>query len=54
MSLTDINLMEFLEDTFLKGDVKDEPFIDYNNDTADVIGVSFEYIYTIFILYTTL
>ncbi|PBC29249.1 uncharacterized protein LOC107998728 [Apis cerana] len=37
MSSTDINLMDFLfprEDAFLKGDVKDEPFIDqsYNDD----------------------
>ncbi|KAK1124238.1 hypothetical protein K0M31_006614 [Melipona bicolor] len=37
MSSTDINLMDFLfprEDAFLKGDIKDEPFIDqsYNDD----------------------
>lgn len=43
MSSTDINLMDFLfprEDAFLKGDVKDEPFIDqsYNDDA---IAVSF-------------
>lgn len=41
MSSTDINLMDFLfprEDAFLKGDVKDEPFIDqsYNDDAITV------------------
>lgn len=36
---SDMNLFDFLDDTFLKGDVKDELFIDHNY--SDVITVSF-------------
>lgn len=37
---SDMNLFDLLEDSFLKGDVKDELFVDHNY--GDVITVSSE------------
>lgn len=37
---SDMNLFDLLEDSFLKGDVKDELFVDHNY--GDIITVSLE------------
>lgn len=38
---SDMNLFDFLDDTFLKGDVKDELFIDHNYSDVTVSFPSF-------------
>jgi len=46
--MSDMNLLDLLDDTFLKVDIKDELFVDHNYD-GDIITVSLDLFYSFFL-----